>query len=370
MHLTVRQKNISHLCSAHVSKVLADLIAVYDYYVEGKSRVFDTNISISSIGMLPDGRIVYRRENGQVKICDPNTGICNSVLEFNNLIGFVTITQKGKILSGTPTGHIRIWDPATNICEDVWANNCFNEFVHFITEISDKRVACGCEPHKIKIINTHTGAVEYDLYHRMFSECKLLPDGRIVSVSAYVLKIWNIKLGTCDIKVHSDDVQCNIIIIPYTDTKFNIVCGLYNGRIKILSFEKDSCNYVHSVTLKGHSKGIDLLMSLSNGLLVSASDNLIKIWNMNDGTELMTLCHSNYVTCIAELPDGRIVSGSDNCTLKIWNLDHIAIERCDTTLYDGASISCIAVLPDGRIVSGSRNNDPFLLTIASLRIWN
>src|SRR5579863_5330157 len=51
--------------------------------------------------------------------------------------------------------------------------------------------------------------------------------------------------------------------------------------------------------------------------------------------------HTNVVTCIAVLSDGRIVSGSFDKTIKIWNLQ---TGLCDMTFEDTSWILCIAVI--------------------------
>ena len=56
--------------------------------------------------------------------------------------------------------------------------------------------------------------------------------------------------------------------------------------------------------------------------IVSGSDDkTVKIWN-TDGECLKTLeGHSNYVFSVAILGPDRIVSGSQDKTVKIWNTD-------------------------------------------------
>ena len=45
----------------------------------------------------------------------------------------------------------------------------------------------------------------------------------------------------------------------------------------------------------------------------------MKIWNKNNGTCINTLIgHTRGVSCIIQLSDGNIVSGSNDYTLKIW----------------------------------------------------
>lgn len=70
--------------------------------------------------------------------------------------------------------------------------------------------------------------------------------------------------------------------------------------------------------------------------------------------------HTSFVKHVSVLPDGRIVSGSGDCTLRIWNIttgvcDHVLIGHTD-------SIMSVCVLPDGRIASSSADS--------TLRTWN
>ena len=62
------------------------------------------------------------------------------------------------------------------------------------------------------------------------------------------------------------------------------------------------------------------LAQLSDGRVVSGSaDNTLKVWNITTGVCELTLTgHIDDVHCLAQLSDGRVVSGSDDSTLKVW----------------------------------------------------
>ncbi|MCB9000328.1 MAG: hypothetical protein H6540_09755, partial [Bacteroidales bacterium] len=75
-------------------------------------------------------------------------------------------------------------------------------------------------------------------------------------------------------------------------------------------------------TLTGHSGGVrSVALSADGSRVVSGSDdNTLKVWDMASGEELRTLTgHSGGVRSVALSADGsRVVSGSDDNTLKVW----------------------------------------------------
>jgi WD40 repeat protein len=61
-------------------------------------------------------------------------------------------------------------------------------------------------------------------------------------------------------------------------------------------------------------------VQLSGGQLVSCSkDKTLRFWNINTGvTEKVLTGHTDYVRCLLLLNDDRVVSGSDDNTMRIW----------------------------------------------------
>ena len=90
-------------------------------------------------------------------------------------------------------------------------------------------------------------------------------------------------------------------------------------------------------------------------MISGSDDNTIKIWDLGTGTEKFTLTgHSNSVNAIALTPDGKtVISGSCDYTIKIWDL----ATRKEIATFTGESpINCCAVAPDGvTIVAGERS---------------
>jgi len=72
--------------------------------------------------------------------------------------------------------------------------------------------------------------------------------------------------------------------------------------------------------LTGHIGWVYSLTVLPDGSLVSgSSDKTIKIWDVKNGQNIKTLTgHTHDVFALTVLPDGSLVSGSWDYTIMIW----------------------------------------------------
>ncbi len=125
--------------------------------------------------------------------------------------------------------------------------------------------------------------------------------------------------------------------------------------------------------LSGHPEPIQAIAIGPNGyILVSGSqDKTLKIWNLKTGQLLYQLTgHEAAIASVAMSPNGRkIVSGSLDRTLIAWNLNKRAIadrffsHSGSPYSHRGGAVYAVAYSPDGCfIVSGSGDQ--------TLKVWN
>jgi len=110
---------------------------------------------------------------------------------------------------------------------------------------------------------------------------------------------------------------------------------------------------VHSVAFSPDGKRI----------VSGSGDNTLKVWDAESGAELMTLRgHKEYVKSVAFSPDGkRIVSGSWDNMLKVWDANSGA--ELMTLRGHVSYLESVAFSPDGkRIVSGGWD--------VTLKVWD
>jgi WD40 repeat protein len=116
---------------------------------------------------------------------------------------------------------------------------------------------------------------------------------------------------------------------------------------------------------EGHDECVNAIAITPNGkCLVSASkDKTIKVWNLERGTEKITLKgHYDCVNAIAITPNGKyLVSASSDKTLKVWDLK--TKKKRVTLRGHDLGVSALAITPDGKyVVSASKDK--------TLKVWN
>jgi len=118
-------------------------------------------------------------------------------------------------------------------------------------------------------------------------------------------------------------------------------------------------------TLSGHSNRVRAVAVTPDGrIAVSASDDCtLKVWNLERGTEKLSLeGHSDLIKAVVVTQDGRqAISVSDDRTLRVWSLETGAVIQTINVYFDW--LTALAVTPDGRFaITGSHDH--------ALKVWN
>ncbi|MBN2269054.1 MAG: protein kinase [Sedimentisphaerales bacterium] len=119
-------------------------------------------------------------------------------------------------------------------------------------------------------------------------------------------------------------------------------------------------------TLRGHEGAIYSIALHPDGKQVAsgALDGMIKLWDLEAGTELATLRgHTNPVYSIAYSPDGKLVaSGGSDRTIRIWDIP----KGDEVTTLHGSQKGwnlAVAFSPDGNRLASGGNDE-------KIRIWD
>ncbi|MHA7841450.1 MAG: WD40 repeat domain-containing protein, partial [Gammaproteobacteria bacterium] len=104
---------------------------------------------------------------------------------------------------------------------------------------------------------------------------------------------------------------------------------------------------------RGHTDYVSAVTVLPDGTVVSGSwDYTLRHWDPQTGLCLNTWRgHTDTVEAVTVLPDGTVVSGSKDYTLRHW--DPQTGQCLNTWIGHTHWVKAMTVLPDGTVVSGS-----------------
>ena len=141
-------------------------------------------------------------------------------------------------------------------------------------------------------------------------------DDHILATGSYdaTIKIWDVE--TCEeirtLRGHESGIRC----LQFDDTK--LISGSIDRTIKVWNWHTGDC----LSTYTGHAGGV-IGLHFDSALLASGSiDKTVKIWNFEDKSTFLFRGHTDWVNAVRlDSASRTVVSASDDCTVKMWDLD-------------------------------------------------
>lgn len=190
----------------------------------------------------------------------------------------------------------------------------------------------------INIINTKTNKnISLIGHNHHIKSIKILSDNRIVSFGNFYIMIWDSNTGILEKKIFTD-VNHQLETISEIN---NHLIGHFDFRIKIWNLK----DYTHQDILKFTKYKINTLVTFNNKIAYSFH-NVIEIW---ENSTIRLEGHSKNITVLCFLSDTKIVSGSNDKTIRLWN---ILSKKCEHIFYNHVdNIYSILSLDRDRFVS-------------------
>jgi WD40 repeat protein len=300
-------------------------------------------IQTTAIQLL-DGRILIGHANRKLEIWDfysknPIT------LEYKTNTGMCLQLTDGRIVSAWSTSEkMSIWDITTGTC---------------VGQINSK-------PDRT--------------YNDRISFLLQLMDGRLLSVSwTGNLNIWNLDTGKCVKTILTG--RCEVQALQFEEGTLVTWSPNQYSDLMIWDVKSTKQTIKPLKILKGHRGQVKCALPLLDGRIISgSSDYRIKIWDSVSGDCVATfLGHRDAITCLLRLSSSssssssggssrsgfvRVLSGSDDGTLRIWDPSIVSshsVPPCLATLHHASPVLQVIQLADGRVVSGAFD---------ALKIWN
>jgi len=280
-------------------------------------------------------------------------------------INSVHALPKGEIISGSVDGDILLWRPTGANRWDSEVLNRQTGEISVVQGLPDRRIVSGSYDGTVRLWARKGQAwvVESTIQYPSGVSClQALPDESILTGHLWGELIRS--RPTRDGGWEQERIgQGKWVRALHYMPNGRIVTGHEGGDIRLWS--RGSIGAWDMRRINSTGKDIAGVHALSDGHVFSGDLNHFVRFNAfhDDGTASVSLvgCHSNSVLCLQALSAERIVTGSRDWTIRIWQRDPKGTWQHESVEAQGA-VSCLQVFADGRIVSGD--------TDGNIRVWD
>jgi WD40 repeat protein len=353
-----------------------------------------TIVSIEQAINLPD--VLKQLADNQIKTlvlsrikAVDSTSFIKTIM-VKSAINCIVTLKNGQGVTGSEDGLLRLWNFSQGSCLNTFSkedsivvkgaskkNNRKNfkkRYLYYrgiccLVALPNGQVVSGLANGTIELwdFNKGTCLKAFKAHDAAVSCLAVLPNGQVFSGSIDgTLKLWNLEDESCvkELELWWDDPDHFDFFTSIAVLSNNqVACGSHRGVLVLWNWEKGTHQY-----LKGHGSDC-ICIALPNEQIVTTKNSsyweggILKLCDLKNKkwpTHVTFERHSSVITSIAVLSEGRIMSGSKDASIKLWDLKK---GTCIKTFKgDSASINCLTVLSDEQIVGGTEDG--------TLKIWD
>jgi WD40 repeat protein len=188
------------------------------------------------------------------------------------------------------------------------------------------------------------------------------PDGKWIATAGHdrTVRLWNAADGAA---VHTfDPLEDPTLCVAFSPDNANVAAGLMNGGVRIWNMVTREL-----VPSPGHARRVWGMAFAPNGLLVTGShDKTLKVWDPATKKSVHDLNAGGEVWSIAvSSSDDLLVAGLDDGTLRLWNLTDG--KSLVTVKQHTAAIVTVAFSHDGKqLATGGLDRSAIVWDVAKL----
>lgn len=310
--------------------------------------------SISDVAFSPTGdTLASTAFDGTLRLWDAATGKLRRTIRVGTEGNFLAVEQvafapDGKsVLTGSMYQNLRLWDVGTGVERRAFDGYSCVGGCSDIAFSPDGRSIAGADSsaRNLRLWDAATGEVRRSFLLPVYDErldlkasadhIAFSPDGsRLITADQSVVRVWSVASGGEVLHFDPEGVIEAMALSP--DGKTLATGGWREGRRAVLQMW-DAATGRLLRRFPEQQFGITAVAFSPDGRTLaeahpepSGGGYIVRLWDATSGKRLRTLSgHTADVTALAFAPDGkRLVSGSDDTTLIVWDVQRGERARC------------------------------------------
>lgn len=331
--------------------------------------------TIKNLIFNQDGTKLFGYSNQQIICWDLNTGNCRILIESQSGICSLCLASETDFLVfGCEDGFVYTWDLNTEAFINQFSTN--SGFILSVKVSEDNQIiACGIKDKIVKIWNlNNSDSIEIKSQSYNISLIDISCNGQYIATGSgeKVVKIWDIDTGLYlqSLSGHVSEINA----ITFSNTNQILATASVDRTVKIWDITSGKC----LKTLQGRADFVhSVAFSSDNQKIISGSQHSINFWNLDSQQYISNFLKTkDWLSSLIVSRDEKTIAcaniGNEDNFIRIWQIDdlnsslnknnHNQIPNIILKGHDD-NIWSIAFNPDGtKIVSGSSDR--------TVKIWN
>jgi len=306
-------------------------------------QILELSSDVLALAMLDSRRIVSGSYDGALRVWDMEGGQAPQPREgHSDSVVTVTVLDNRRVVSISRDGTLRVWYVESGYSSEILGGHLCK--ILAVAVLDSHRVVVGYVDGTLRVwdLESRQALQVFEGHPHDVRAMAVLDSHRVVvGHDDGTSRIWDVESGQAPLDF--DGPFYGISSVVALDS-YRMVFGYDNGAL--LVWDVESGQVLLDLDSRLYSS-ISSVAVLDSRWVVSGSD-AVRVCDLESREILQTLeGHSDWVRAVAVLGSHRVVSGSDDRTLRVWDVESGKAE-CQFTL--DAPVTAVAVTPDCRII--------------------
>jgi WD40 repeat protein len=262
----------------------------------------------------------------------------------NSVLAMEPLVQGAALASGSHDETVKIWEPLAGICTATLAAE--GGSIYCLAEIADGSLAAGTKDGAVQIwdVEAQICVQTLDLGRQSTVLSAISLGAGLLATGSQDghVAIWDTSAGNCVAALESSGRSVSALALCGSPGTFTLAAGYGDASVRVWDVPAKRCIYTlpdaseqaplrtprhilrasldsSQPPLEGHDAAVLSLLGLGPEKLVSGSvDATIKVWDLISRKEIATYAHEGTVDAVAMWHD-QLVTGSDSM-VRIWTV--------------------------------------------------